>query len=224
MGKARLVISILIIILLLCAVYYNILNRKEFKIYSLKLASTKNEIALLKSKLEKYEDAQKQMMREMELALNDLGTIRLEKLSQQMELEKAWKETVLMKGKLDELSGETERLKELQASLTKDLYIEKSMNREKNQEMIRVLNKNDTQAAYAEYLEILLQPFWEQAGIPLRFTLEDVSSWKNELVSRADDLNDQRLLEYLSRQDEEDLTAYYLLWYHCLTSIQETQP
>ena len=224
MGKARLVISLLIIILLLCAVYYNMLNRKEFKIYSLKLASTKNEIALLKSKLEKYEDAQKQMVREMELALNDLGTIRLEKLSQQMELKKARKEVEVLQREVDAESGERKRLKEINVNLSRNFEKKQSENSGLSLEISRLLNKNDNQEAYAAYLEILLQPFWVRAGIPPRFLLQDVTAWKSELLVRAKALNDQQLLDYLVQQNDEDLTAYYRLWYHCLSSIQGTQP
>jgi len=74
--------------------------------------------------------------------------------------------------------------------------------------------------AYAEYLDILLYPLWEEAGLTPRFAFENDFEWMLELKSRTDDIGDAELSNYLEELMEQSEGAMERMWCHCLDRIE----
>ncbi|GAG86902.1 unnamed protein product, partial [marine sediment metagenome] len=76
--------------------------------------------------------------------------------------------------------------------------------------------------AYAEYLDIALYPIWEEAGLTPRFAFKGDLEWMMELKTRADDMGDAELGNYLEELMEQSEGAIERMWYHCFDKIEET--
>ena len=79
--------------------------------------------------------------------------------------------------------------------------------------------------AYAEYVDVLMNPVWKDAGLTPRFIFEDEIEWMLELRSRASDMGDTELTSYVKELGSGDgatmqatMTA---LWDYCLDRIEE---
>jgi len=79
--------------------------------------------------------------------------------------------------------------------------------------------------AYAEYVDVLMNPVWKDAGLTPRFIFEDEIEWMLELRSRASDMGDTELTSYvkeLGSGDEATMQATMTaLWDYCLDRIEE---
>ena len=79
--------------------------------------------------------------------------------------------------------------------------------------------------AYAEYLDILMNPVWKDAGLTPRFAFEDEIEWMLELRSRASDMGDTELTSYVKELGPGDEAATQAaitkLWDYCLDRIEK---
>ena len=75
--------------------------------------------------------------------------------------------------------------------------------------------------AYAEYLDILMNPVWKDAGLTPRFAFEGDFEWMIELRNRASDMGDAELSNYLKELEKRNESAMNLLWGHCLDRIEK---
>ncbi len=75
--------------------------------------------------------------------------------------------------------------------------------------------------AYAEYLDILLYSLFEEAGLTPRFAFEDEIDWMIELKTRADDIGDAELSNYLKELEQRSEAAMERMWQYCLDRIEK---
>lgn len=79
--------------------------------------------------------------------------------------------------------------------------------------------------AYTEYLDILMNRVWKDAGLTPRFVFEDEIEEMLELRSRADDMGDTTLTSYVKElgpgNEAAMKAAMTELWSYCLDRIEK---
>ncbi len=236
MAKVRATVYLLVIILLLLCTYHIKVLKSRGEALHFKNVSVENEITTLKSKLKKAQDNYEQARIEAEAAVTGLKITKKKKQEITDKLEQAVEENKALSGSVEQQSGKLEQLtRELEESKTaqdslkaaqKKLRnrLEEKQNKEfdSHQTVKQLRLKCKKALHYAEYLEIVLLPFWEKARLPVRFSFKSVDAWTEELLFRANNMNDSSLSGFLEQKGEQDITEYFRLWHYCLYSIQNS--
>lgn len=229
MEKVRATVYLLVIILLLLCTYHIKVLKSRGEALHFKNVSVENEIQTLKSKLKKAQDNYEQAHIEAAAAVTGLKVTKKKNQEIIDKLEQTVKENKELSGKLEQLTRELAESKTAQDSLNAaQQKLRKRLEEKQNQEfdshqtaeLLRLKCKKALK--YAEYLEIVLLPFWEKARLQVRFSFNSVDAWTEELLFRANNMDDSSLAGFLEQQGEQDITEYFRLWHYCLYSIQNS--
>ena len=75
--------------------------------------------------------------------------------------------------------------------------------------------------AYVEFLDLLFYPAFKRAGIASRFKFAGEDEWPIELLSRAKDMEDKKLSNYLKKFLETDDKAWARLVDYILGRLEQ---
>jgi len=85
--------------------------------------------------------------------------------------------------------------------------------------------KNAAALAYAEFLDALMSPAWQNEGIAARFTYTSRDDYLADLNQRASSIGDSKLTDYLQQiqnGDQSAETKVYELMSYCISKIEDS--
>jgi hypothetical protein len=92
---------------------------------------------------------------------------------------------------------------------------------ERGKQGVRLINKPLKALAYVEFLDLLFYPAFKRAGLGSRFEFTNDDEWPIELLSRARDMEDKELSNYLKKFLETDDKAWAQLVDYTLSRLEQ---
>ncbi len=86
---------------------------------------------------------------------------------------------------------------------------------------MRLINTPLIALAYVEFLDILFYPAFKRASLASRFKFANEDEWPIELLSRAKDMEDKKLSDYLGKFLGGDDKAWAQLVDHVLGKLEQ---